>query len=78
MDGGVKHVVDVERAIKRCKEIVPDESLITVDVILLDDAGIDELNKNRKPESAGMNEVITSLKKHPKVNFRYLLAPSKK
>ena len=44
VDGGVRHVVDPKNAIERCLELVDDdETRVVLDVILLDDQGIDAL-----------------------------------
>ena len=76
-DGGVVHYVDPESAIQRCLPLVDDdEKRIIMDVVLLDGEGIELLDKNEKPKSDGLAEMIDAMEKHPKVKYRYLMAPA--
>ena len=76
VDGGVRHVVDPKNAIERCLELVDDdETRVVLDVILLDDQGIDALQCHDKPEQHGMVEVERAMKKYPHVRYRHLMAP---
>ena len=81
--------LDAISAVERCLELVEDESLVTMDIILLDrfvppaiegDDGDTIQNMLRKHEITsyynGLVNVITCMLSHPNVQYRYILEPS--
>ena len=90
LDGGVIWKMDVPGAIRRCLEIVDDESDIILDVIMtaqsfLSDPGqldnystLSHLMRGMEIRQwhKNMKVLNNTLVAHPKVNFRYVLAPS--
>ena len=89
MDGGTVYDINVEGAIRRCKEIVEDESDIILDMVMcsfhfLDqvDASkystLDHLKRGREINLfySGMNHYNSSVSNHPNVTFRYIISPS--
>lgn len=87
MDGGTVNNVNIQSAIDQCKEIVDDESKITVDVLICADVAgevVDEKHvgktianvlRDRKIHKAfnGAKTIKRQKKSHPSVNFRYLV-----
>jgi predicted patatin/cPLA2 family phospholipase len=92
LDGGVIWKMDIPGAIRRCLEIVDDESDIIMDVIMTAESHVEELETLRRYttlEHFIRGQEIKSFHKdmkilnntviaHPKVNFRYVLGPSVK
>eukprot|EP00344_Euplotes_crassus_P007972 CAMPEP_0196994324 /NCGR_PEP_ID=MMETSP1380-20130617/631_1 /TAXON_ID=5936 /ORGANISM="Euplotes crassus, Strain CT5" /LENGTH=370 /DNA_ID=CAMNT_0042409663 /DNA_START=14 /DNA_END=1126 /DNA_ORIENTATION=- len=90
LDGGVVWKMDVPGAIRRCLEIVDDEEDIILDAIMtaqtflpeVDDVSdfttLGHLRRGLEIKSyhKNMKIVNNTLIAHPKVNFRYILAPS--
>ena len=69
-DGGVFQLFDIEEAIKRCGEIVDDEAQIVLDLITLDDKGIEAIEGETAWSLFGGDSwsmIIDAMKKHPKV-----------
>jgi len=90
IDGGSVWNLDLSSAVRRCKEIVDDESDIIVDMILCSNNKV-KIVENIKEFSTlenfmrgreimsfyeGMDEIEKSRILYPKVNWRYVVAPS--
>ena len=90
MDGGTVYNINVEGAIRRCKEIVEDESDIIVDMVMcsyhfLDQVDVskyttlDHMKRGREVKLffGGMSDYNVSVSNHPNVTFRYTVVKSK-
>lgn len=90
VDGAVMQNLDVDSAIRRCKEIVADDSQITVDIIMANNFTLETKDVSQdKPMSmffryleindyVGLDDDILFAKKdYPNVNFRYMISPSR-
>ena len=88
MDGGVEWSVNVPSAIKRCHELVENDSDIVIDVIDCTYSKALEQKKSNnaldnylfydsiKKQSIGHNAVAEWIDMYPEVDFRYLVYPS--
>ena len=89
MDGGTVYNINVEGAIRRCKEVVDDEKDIIVDMIMcsyhfLEEADVVKYStlenlmrgKQVKAFYGGMDDYSISVSNHPEVTFRYIIGPS--
>lgn len=90
LDGGVIYVVDIPTVVNRCRELGYDEDQIVIDVVLCD--GATKTKVDAKQFSAtqmalryleingyygGMHLVERAMFAYSKVNFRYLIHPTK-
>ena len=86
VDGGLASNLNIEDAILQCKELVEDDSQITVDILICQESQeVDEWEVLGKTASNyfrakaihnskhGRFMVADALRAHPKVNFRYVL-----
>jgi hypothetical protein len=83
VDGGVVWNLNLASAVQRCREIVDDDSQITVDVVVCAAHDIkdwtnkgDTVNnylryKDINEYHVGMNDFLETKNAFPKVNFRY-------
>ena len=92
IDGGTVWNIDIDSPIRRCREVTEKDEDITVDTIIVSAAKIDEqtdfsgysaLDHYYRGQEIfsyynGMNDYNSSMNNYPKVNFRYLIAPTKK
>jgi len=90
VDGGVIWNIDIDSAVRRCKEVVNDEKDIIIDMILCGNyqmKTVDDLanftameHYKRAKEISdfyhGMDDYNSSIVQHPDVSFRYIIAPS--
>lgn len=88
MDGGTVWNTNLVSAILRCKEIVLNESDITIDIIVLDANELSPWYANslsitnwmRFSELQSYNDELADIQEfvmaYPDINFRYLLYPS--
>jgi predicted patatin/cPLA2 family phospholipase len=90
LDGGVVWKMDVPGAIERCLEVVDNEEDIIMDIIMTAQTEIDSIESLKKFSTLGhfirgmeikefhksMKILNNTLIAHPKVTFRYVLAPS--
>jgi len=90
LDGGVVWKMDVPGAIRRCKEVVDSEDDIILDVIMTAQTFLSEPGQLDEYTTAShllrgmeikkwhksMKILHNTMAAHPRVNFRYILAPS--
>jgi len=82
-------MIDIESAIRRCQEVVEDDSQIIIDVIMCSSKGTLEKWENTQSTlnnylrfgevqkfNDGSNDVIAAKQSHPKINFRYYIEPT--
>ena len=81
LDAGTTLQLNPELSIKRCLEDVEEQDII-LDVINVTGKGMSvvegEIGPNRNGWNDGWNHIDDLMTKYPKVQFRYLMAPSKK
>ena len=88
MDGGTVWNTNLVSAIERCKEIVDDESEITLDIVMCSRQSLPEWDdkdstmnnymrfKDIKQYNDNMDDIFEFKKAYPSVNFRHLVIPS--
>jgi predicted acylesterase/phospholipase RssA len=91
MDGGVAYGVNLASAVQRCREVIDDDSKITIDIIMCgsnttDPAPWTDRNnaysnflrfKEIKSHNEDIADIYEFIQAYPKVNFRYFVAPTK-
>jgi len=90
LDGGVVWKMDIPGAIRRCLEIVDDESDIIMDVVMTAESFMTEIEDLKRYSTlehfqrgqeikafhADMKILNNTAIAHPKVNYRYVIGPS--
>lgn len=89
MDGGTVWNTNLASAVNRCKEIVDDDSEITIDIILCSSHELPSWNENTssalnnwlrydgiKKYHNGVADVVEFREAFPKVNYRYYIEPT--
>jgi predicted acylesterase/phospholipase RssA len=88
MDGGTVWNINIEDAINKCLEIVPDEEHVVLDVAIteflnmtqLDETGttMDNMHRVRSIHSyyGTMNDVAEQVRSRPNINYRHFFKPS--
>ena len=88
MDGGTVWNTNLVSAVERCRELVDDDSKITVDIIVCDSHDITKLTEAKKALGNlmrfrgiksyydGSADILRFKQAFPKVNFRYYIEPS--
>lgn len=88
MDGGTTWNTNLGTAINKCKELVDDESKITIDVVLCGSSQLEKLDSTKSSVGnmlryddissyyTDMADVNVFYHAYPNVNFRHLFAPS--
>lgn len=90
VDGGVIWNIDITTGVRRCRELVSDDSDIIIDMVVVGDHDIESIENllrfsvlehfSRQREIAGfynyMSDYRSAVQMFPKVNFRYFIHPS--
>ena len=88
MDGGTVWNTNLVSAVERCREVVDDDSKITLDILVCDDNQLQDWTsennavsnylrfKSIKDYHNAIDDIEEFSKAFPKVNFRYYLTPT--
>ena len=82
-------MVDLDSAVRRCMDIVDDESDISLDVMILGTGGyyatdnyslksaMDTISQMTDPKDGAVDLLIKFIEEHPDVNLRLIMQPSR-
>ena len=88
MDGGSVWNTNIVSAIKRCREIVDDDSKIILDIVICDAAHVDYITnttntisnfyrfKDIKNSVNSLSDIVEFQRAYPGVNFRHFVQPT--